>query len=376
MNMKFVFSVYARRTVDPPSAAYLISCGSRHISHSVRNLLIILRATATLPFERPARGKAAPVNTHSGGDSMEIIGNSRAICSLKDKIEKVARTDASVLIQGESGTGKELVAMSIHEQSRRHSKEFVAINCGAIPESLMESLLFGYEGGAFSGARKDGQRGLLEKANGGTVFLDEAGEMPYSLQAKMLRTLQNFKIRRVGGSSVVQLDVRIIAASNKDLREEVERGAFREDLFYRLDIIPLLVPPLRERREDVPLLVEHFLSLFGRKEKRRYRVTPDLMQRFMEYDWPGNVRELKNFVEYGVCFCEGELLTTDLMETRFSLARPATQQDDRRPSAEDARLHALLDQYGHDVAGKRQAAAQLGISLATLYRRLRAARER
>lgn len=201
--------------------------------------------------------------------------------------------------------------------------------------------------------------------------------MPYSLQAKMLRTLQNFKIRRVGGSSVVQLDVRIIAASNKDLREEVERGAFREDLFYRLDIIPLLVPPLRERREDVPLLVEHFLSLFGRKEKRRYRVTPDLMQRFMEYDWPGNVRELKNFVEYGVCFCEGEILTTDLMETRFSLARPAVQQDDRRrPSAEDARLHALLDQYGHDVAGKRQAAAQLGISLATLYRRLRAARER
>lgn len=133
--------------------------------------------------------------------------------------------------------------MSIHEQSRWHSKEFVAINCGAIPESLMESLLFGYEGGAFSGARKDGQRGLLEKANGGTVFLDEAGEMPYSLQAKMLRTLQNFKIRRVGGSSVVQLDVRIIAASNKDLREEVERGAFREDLFYRLDIIPPARPP-------------------------------------------------------------------------------------------------------------------------------------
>ena len=339
--------------------------------------MIILTAAATLPVRRRAAGRAAPCKHARGGDSMEIIGNSRAICSLKDKIEKVARTDASVLIQGESGTGKELVTMSIHEQSRRHSKEFVAINCGAIPESLMESLLFGYEGGAFSGARKDGQRGLLEKANGGTVFLDEAGEMPYSLQAKMLRTLQNFKIRRVGGSSVVQLDVRIIAASNKDLREEVERGAFREDLFYRLDIIPLLVPPLRERREDVPLLVEHFLSLFGRKEKRRYRVTPDLMQRFMEYDWPGNVRELKNFVEYGVCFCEGEILTTDLMETRFSLARPAVQQDDRRrPSAEDARLHALLDQYGHDVAGKRQAAAQLGISLATLYRRLRAARER
>ena len=377
MDMKFVFSVYARCAADPASAACRIPQGGRQLSQSVRNLLIILTAAATLPVRRRAAGRAAPCKHARGGDSMEIIGNSRAICSLKDKIEKVARTDASVLIQGESGTGKELVAMSIHEQSRRHSKEFVAINCGVIPESLMESLLFGYEGGAFSGARKDGQRGLLEKANGGTVFLDEAGEMPYSLQAKMLRTLQNFKIRRVGGSSVVQLDVRIIAASNKDLREEVERGAFREDLFYRLDIIPLLVPPLRERREDVPLLVEHFLSLFGRKEKRRYRVTPDLMQRFMEYDWPGNVRELKNFVEYGVCFCEGEILTTDLMETRFSLARPAVQQDDRRrPSAEDARLHALLDQYGHDVAGKRQAAAQLGISLATLYRRLRAARER
>ncbi|HIU18410.1 MAG TPA: sigma 54-interacting transcriptional regulator [Candidatus Avidesulfovibrio excrementigallinarum] len=312
------------------------------------------------------------------GPVMEIVGTSQAIQRLKDRIRKVARTDAAVLIQGESGTGKELVAMSIHEQSRRHCKEFVAINCGAIPESLMESLLFGYEGGAFSGARKDGQRGLLEKANGGTLFLDEAGEMPYSLQAKMLRTLQNFKIRRVGGSSVFQLDVRIIAASNKDLRKEVERGAFREDLFYRLDIIPLIVPPLRERREDIPLLVKHFLDLLGKNEDRQFRVTPALMQRFIEYDWPGNVRELKNFIEYGVCFCEGDVLTTELMGTRFAMGGVAVGTAPRpqpRSGAENAQLHALLDHFGHSVEGKRKAAAQLGISLATLYRRLRAERE-
>ena len=177
--------------------------------------------------------------------NMQLVGQSPAICRLREQIGKVAAMDAVVLVQGESGTGKELVARAIHMQSPRQQKAFVAINCGAIPESLTESILFGYEGGAFSGAHSAGQTGLLEKANGGTLFLDEAGEMPPSLQAKMLRTLQNYKIRRVGGSQVCQLDVRIVAASNRNLRDAVKSGRFREDLFYRLDVIPLIVPPLR-----------------------------------------------------------------------------------------------------------------------------------
>lgn len=305
---------------------------------------------------------------------MEIVGTSLAIRKLREQISKIAQTNASVLIQGESGTGKELVAMSIHEQSVRHNKDFVAINCGAIPESLMESLLFGYEGGAFSGARKEGQKGLLEKANGGTVFLDEAGEMPYSLQAKMLRTLQNFKIRRVGSSSPIQLDVRIVAASNKDLRKEVIQGTFREDLFYRLDVIPLIVPPLRERKEDIPLLIEYFLRQVSIDKTKKYTLTSGLIQRFIEYDWPGNIRELKNFIEYGVCFCEDGILTNDLMEPRFKLALAACGEVDNNVSLKNEQISDIqnaLDQFGRSVEGKRKAAAYLGISLATLYRKIK-----
>ena len=305
---------------------------------------------------------------------MEIVGTSLAIRKLREQISKIAQTNSSVLIQGESGTGKELVAMSIHEQSVRHNKEFVAINCGAIPESLMESLLFGYEGGAFSGARKEGQKGLLEKANGGTVFLDEAGEMPYSLQAKMLRTLQNFKIRRVGSSSSIQLDVRIVAASNKDLRKEVIQGTFREDLFYRLDVIPLIVPPLRERKEDIPLLIEYFLRQVSIDKTKKYTLTSELIQRFIEYDWPGNIRELKNFIEYGLCFCEDGILTNDLMEPRFRLALAASELEDSKVFLKNEHVSAIqkaLEQFGHSVEGKRKAAAYLGISLATLYRRIK-----
>ena len=236
--------------------------------------------------------------------NMQLVGQSPAICRLREQISKVAAMDAVVLVQGESGTGKELVARAIHMQSPRHQKAFVAINCGAIPESLTESILFGYEGGAFSGAHSAGQTGLLEKANGGTLFLDEAGEMPPSLQAKMLRTLQNYKIRRVGGSQVCQLDVRIVAASNRNLRDAVKSGRFREDLFYRLDVIPLIVPPLRERQGDIRLLVEFFLESYSAARGIRYEISSGLLKKFEAYAWPGNVRELKNFVEYGICFSQ------------------------------------------------------------------------
>ena len=308
--------------------------------------------------------------------NMQLVGQSPAICRLREQIGKVAAMDAVVLVQGESGTGKELVARAIHMQSPRQQKAFVAINCGAIPESLTESILFGYEGGAFSGAHSAGQTGLLEKANGGTLFLDEAGEMPLSLQAKMLRTLQNYKIRRVGGSQVCQLDVRIVAASNRNLRDAVKSGRFREDLFYRLDVIPLIVPPLRERQGDIRLLVEFFLESYSAARGIRYEISSGLLKKFEAYAWPGNVRELKNFVEYGICFSEDGRLSKKLLEPRFALVGAsecsgARVVRRRKPAFDATHLETLLRRYGRSTEGKKAVARQMGISLATLYRHLR-----
>lgn len=181
----------------------------------------------------------------------------------------------------------------------------------------MDSLLFGYEAGTFSGGNKNGQHGLLKTANGGTLFLDEAGEMPYLMQSKILRTLQNNKISRLGSSKSIQLDVRIISASNKNLREKVERGNFRKDLFYRLDVIPLFIPPLRQRLDDIPALTAHFLKEFEQQYQTKFTISDTLLEKFMHYHWPGNIRELRNFVEYGVCFCENGILTPELFDTRF-----------------------------------------------------------
>ena len=309
-----------------------------------------------------------------------IIGESKAILRLKAAILKAAGTNATVLIQGESGTGKELIAQAVHDNSPRHTGPFVAINCGAIPESLMESELFGYEPGAFSGANSGGQKGLLEQAHTGTFFLDEVSEMPVSLQVKLLRVLQERVVRRVGGKVNHSVDIRIIAASNRNLRELVAQGAFREDLFFRLDGIPLFVPPLRERQGDIRLLVAHFLQSFSRERGCTYRVATELMHAFEAYPWPGNVRELKNFVEYGVGFCEHGVLTLDLMDSRFKTASPPPVKTEKgmpspppgpaRDTAEYDRIMQLLGRYGQHTEGKKRTASELGISLATLYRRM------
>lgn len=309
-----------------------------------------------------------------------IIGESKAILRLKAAILKAAGTNATVLIQGESGTGKELIAQAVHDNSPRHTGPFVAINCGAIPESLMESELFGYEPGAFSGANSGGQKGLLEQAHTGTFFLDEVSEMPVLLQVKLLRVLQERVVRRVGGKVNHSVDIRIIAASNRNLRELVAQGAFREDLFFRLDVIPLFVPPLRERQGDIRLLVAHFLQSFSRERGCTYRVATELMHAFEAYPWPGNVRELKNFVEYGVGFCEHGVLTLDLMDSRFKTASPPPVKTEKgmsspppgpaRDTAEYDRIMQLLGRYGQHTEGKKRTASELGISLATLYRRM------
>ena len=310
----------------------------------------------------------------------QMIGQDPQFRTLLSRAVTAAKTDATVLIRGENGVGKEGFAKLIHQASPRRNRPFITVNCAAIPEALIESELFGYEPGAFSGANSGGQKGLLEQAHTGTFFLDEVSEMPVSLQVKLLRVLQERVVRRVGGKVNHSVDIRIIAASNRNLRELVAQGAFREDLFFRLDVIPLFVPPLRERQGDIRLLVAHFLQSFSRERGCTYRVATELMHAFEAYPWPGNVRELKNFVEYGVGFCEHGVLTLDLMDSRFKTASPPPVKTEKgmpspppgpaRDTAEYDRIMQLLGRYGQHTEGKKRTASELGISLATLYRRM------
>ncbi|MDL2207851.1 sigma-54 dependent transcriptional regulator [Desulfovibrio sp. OttesenSCG-928-F20] len=241
----------------------------------------------------------------------EIIGQNSSLAELFHTLSKVAPTDSTVLVTGESGTGKELLVRALHRQSRRRDKPFVPINCGAIPKELLESELFGHEKGAFTHAIRS-RPGRFELAEGGTVFLDEIGEMDLLLQVKILRVLQEREIERVGGQGLKKVDVRVIAATNRDLEEEVNAGRFREDLYYRLNVIPLHLPPLRERGEDVLLLVTHFLGHFCALKKRPLLVLSPDVQRVMEaYPWPGNVRELENLAERLSILCDGDSVTLE-----------------------------------------------------------------
>lgn len=228
----------------------------------------------------------------------DIIGKSEAVQRLKQQIKSISNSPSTVLIQGESGTGKELIAQSIHNNSDRRNKSFVAINCGAIPKSLIESELFGYEEGAFTGAKRGGCPGKFELANGGTLFLDEIGEMPLDMQVNLLRVLQEGFVTRIGGSKYINVDVRIIAATNKNLKKEIENGTFRDDLYYRLSVIPIYVPPLRERAKDIEILIDHFLKIKAAKlGKPIPQIQKNIYEKLLNYNWPGNVRELENCIE-------------------------------------------------------------------------------
>jgi two-component system, NtrC family, nitrogen regulation response regulator NtrX len=239
----------------------------------------------------------------------EMLGTSAAMVRLKEQILMVAPTNASVLITGENGTGKELVARSVHFHSQRRDKPFIEVNCAAIPEELIESELFGHERGAFTGAVAQ-KKGKFDLADGGTLFLDEIGDMSLKTQAKVLRILQERKFERVGGTRTLEVDVRIVAATNKLLDEEIKNGTFREDLYYRLNVVPFKVPPLRERREDIAMLAEHFLVTFCRREGREPKlIVPEAMEELKRYDWPGNVRELKNIVERLVIMTPGRTVS-------------------------------------------------------------------
>ncbi len=241
----------------------------------------------------------------------EIVGRSRAIRAVIDQLEKVAGTPARVLITGENGTGKELVARAIHQRSARALKPFVEVNCAAIPGELIESELFGHRKGSFTGATAD-RAGKFEQANGGTLFLDEVGDMSLAAQAKVLRVLQDGVITRIGGAKPVSVDVRVLAATNKNLEDEIAAGRFREDLFYRLHVVPILVPPLRERREDIPLLVAHFVAVLTQREGVPPRtISPEAVDRLASRDWPGNVRELRNTIERLLILASGPQVVVD-----------------------------------------------------------------
>ncbi|PKM78064.1 MAG: AAA family ATPase [Firmicutes bacterium HGW-Firmicutes-15] len=243
--------------------------------------------------------------------SEKMVFNSTKMRNLINMVIRLAAVDSTILITGESGTGKELIAETIHSSSSRNGKPLIKVNCGAIPENLLESELFGYEGGAFTGAKKEGKPGYIELASGGTLFLDEIGEVPLNLQVKLLRFLQSKEIIRVGGGSYSNIDVRIVTATNRDLLEMVRKKMFREDLYYRLNVVPINTPPLRDRKEDIPALVAHFIQLFNRKYKMNKRISPGVVDIFMQYDWPGNVRELENLIERLVVITPSDILSRE-----------------------------------------------------------------
>ncbi|HOM07082.1 MAG TPA: sigma-54 dependent transcriptional regulator [Syntrophales bacterium] len=307
---------------------------------------------------------------HFGG----MISKSRKMISVFQTIMKVAETTTNVLILGESGTGKELVARAIHEKSKRSKMPFVVINCGGVPENLLESEFFGYTKGAFTGAFND-RAGLFEIADGGTIFLDEIGELSPFLQVKLLRVVQDKTFRRIGGSEDIKVDVRIISATNQDLRRRVQEGTFREDLYFRLNVIPIHLPPLRERREDIPVLTSYFIErycrAFGKEPKTLSAYTMDLL---MRYDFPGNVRELENIVERGVALEE----TNIILPENLSVAPPSGTILDGVPeggldlNAELARYERVLieDALGKTGGSRAKAAKMLGISADSLYYRM------
>ena len=252
----------------------------------------------------------------------ELVGQSPAMQQLRQLIDTAGPTNSRVLVGGENGTGKELVARAIHMQSARADRTFVAVNCAAIPETLIESELFGHEKGSFSGATSM-KRGQFEQADGGTLFLDEIGDMSLNTQAKVLRALQEQQFTRVGGTKLLKVDVRVLAASNKDLLKEIEKGAFREDLFYRLNVVPIVVPPLRERREDIPLLIRHFMKLHAEEQGLRIKeVTPEAMNVFQQYEWPGNIRELRNLIERLMIMVPGNVIDTAQATTSLQVKPP------------------------------------------------------
>lgn len=307
-----------------------------------------------------------------------ILGQSVEISNIKKKMCRVATTDSTVLITGESGTGKELFAHAIHHESLRKNAPFIVVNCGAIPENLLESELFGYEEGAFTGARRTGKPGKFELANGGTIFLDEIGDMPLHLQVKLLRVLQERTIERVGGTKPLITNVRIIAATNKNLEEMIKVNQFRSDLYYRLSVIPFHIPPLRERMEDFELLIHCFIEKYNLILGKNIKgFKGDALAKMLEYPWPGNVRELENAVEYSANVCTDSLIGANYLPDRIIkhvTALQLSQPPERVQSIADLEKNAIVEalkRFGTSNLAKENIAKSLGMSRSTLYRKIK-----
>ncbi len=334
-------------------------------------VMLVERALDMRRLEEEVNELRARLREKYGAEA--ILGRSRKMMDVMRMVTRVAKTDSTILITGESGTGKELVARAIHANSNRAQGPWVAVNCGAIPENLQESEFFGYVRGAFTGAIRD-KIGLVQEADGGTLFLDEIGETSPALQVKLLRFLQDGEVRRVGDTRSRRVDVRLIAATNQDLEKLVREGRFREDLFYRLSVIPIRLPALRERREDIPVLAAHFTRRFSEELGRApVGISSQALALLMEYDWPGNVRELENVMERAVVLCQGDRIMPEDLPPHFwgedeSLIQVTRRKDMTLEELERFYILHVLHKYG---GNRKKAADVLGLSRATLWRKLR-----
>lgn len=318
----------------------------------------------------------AELNQLKKSNAVEFITHSKKMRQVIDMAYRVAQVDSTVLILGESGVGKDLMARMIYKVSRRNETgSFLKINCGAIPENLLESELFGYEAGAFTGASKDGKPGYFELAHKGALFLDEIGDLPKKLQVKLLNVIQDQKITRVGGVKSREIDVRILAATNKNLEEMVRKGLFREDLFYRLNVVPITIPPLRERKEDIVFLIHHYTELFNKKYNLDVKFCKEVIEALSKYSWPGNVRELSNLVERLMVVVQEEVITKEHIPSKYLIGKSAPLEYENQPktlkeAVEEFENHFIAHKINY-CASREEAAAELGISLSSLTRRVR-----
>ncbi|MCF7797492.1 MAG: sigma-54 dependent transcriptional regulator [Lentisphaeria bacterium] len=300
----------------------------------------------------------------------KLIGESKSMKRIYDLIEKVAPSTSTVLISGKSGTGKELVARAIHSRSDRTNKPFVPINCGAIPETLFESELFGYKKGAFTGAAKD-KDGVFKAAQGGTLFLDEVGEIPLHVQVKLLRVIETKEVKPLGSNISQPINIRLLAATNRDLAKEVEDGNFREDLYYRLNIIEIHLPSLFERKDDIPLLVNYFINRYNEELKRRVTgMDNEAMKVLMNYNWKGEVRELENIIERAVLLCNGDRLTVEDLPQHTVKSNGMSYPDNLKEASRAFERHHIMNILNHQNQDKAKAAEVLGIGLSSLYRKI------
>ena len=350
-------------------------------ANPIKNNLEILGIVASLKGIQDLHKLLSDFNLDDYNPNFKkIVGQSQALKRAKKKVLKVAKSSSSVLIRGESGTGKELFAEAIHEESLRNEENFISINCAAIPGELLESELFGYEAGAFTGAKAEGKPGKLELANKGTVFLDEIGDMPLSLQAKILKVIQEKSFFRIGGVREINIDIRIISATNKDLENLIKKGEFREDLYYRLNVIPLNLPPLRERINDISPLVKHFIDKYNLELNKDIKgITQGALKILYEYNWPGNIRELENVIEYAVnmendFYIKSKTLPPYIVKEKDKEELNANNKIDDLETAvsktEKKLITKALDKYGRSTAGKYRAAQELGIGKTTLYNKI------